>query len=126
MTREEAKAFLPIIHAFANGKEIEFNDSIEGWITINDDNIGFAFSPANYRIKLGLRYRPFKTQEECWKEMLKHNPFGWIRTPKVELFCIDRVFDGGVAYRHSSCRFEEYLEGGYTFADGTPFGIKSE
>lgn len=126
MTREEAKAFLPIIQAFANGKEIEFNDSIEGWITINGDSIGFVFSPANYRIKQGVRYRPFKTQEECWKEMLSHQPFGWIKRPDGELFCIDRVFDGGVAYRHSSCMFDEYIESGYTFADGTPFGIKEE
>lgn len=126
MTREEAKAFLPIIQAFANGKEIEFNDSIEGWITIKGDSLGFVFSPVNYRIKLGLKYRPFKTQEECWQEMLKHQPFGWIKKPDGELFCIDRVFDGGVAYRHSSCMFDEYIESGYTFADGTPFGIKEE
>lgn len=71
-------------------------------------------------------YRPFKTQEECWQEMLKHQPFGWIKRPDGELFCIDRVFDGGVAYRHSSCMFDEYIESGYTFADGTPFGIKEE
>lgn len=39
-------------------------------------------------------------------------------------FCIDRVFDEGIAYKHSSCRFDEYLEANYTFLDGTPFGIK--
>lgn len=126
MTREEAKAFLPIIQAFANGKEIEFNDSIEGWITIKGDSLGFVSSPVNYRIKLGLKYRPFKDAEECWQEMLKHQPFGWIKKPYGGLFRIDRVFDNGIAFRHSRCKFEEYLDGNYTFADGTPFGIKEE
>ena len=26
-----------------------------------------------------LPYRPFKNKEECWNEMLKHQPFGYIR-----------------------------------------------
>lgn len=71
-------------------------------------------------------YRPFRTQEECWQEMLKHQPFGWIKKPYGGLFCIDRVFNNGIAFRHSSCKFEEYLDDNYTFADGTPFGIKEE
>lgn len=71
-------------------------------------------------------YRPFRTQEECWQEMLKHQPFGWIKKPHEGLFCIDRVFNNGIAFRHSSCKFEEYLDDNYTFADGTPFGIKEE
>ena len=25
-------------------------------------------------------YRPFKSQEECWNEMQKHQPFGWIKS----------------------------------------------
>lgn len=24
-------------------------------------------------------YRPFKDKEECWNEMLKHQPFGWTK-----------------------------------------------
>lgn len=27
-------------------------------------------------------YRPFKNQEECWNEMLKHEPFGWVKKNK--------------------------------------------
>ena len=58
--------------------------------------------------------------------MQKHQPFGGIKAPNGGLFCIDKVFDEGVVYKHSSCRFEEYLEGNYTFADGIPFGIKED
>ena len=79
-----------------------------------------------YRIKPEPNYRPFNNKEECWNEMLKHQPFGWIKSLNGDLFCIDKVFDEGIVYKHSSCRFEEYLDGNYTFADGTPFGIKEE
>ena len=75
-------------------------------------------------LELTEGYRPFKDKDECWNEMLKHHPFGWIKSPSGESFCIDKVFDTGIAYKHSKCRFDEYLEGDYTFIDGTPFGIK--
>lgn len=125
MTREEAKAFLPIIQAFANGKEIEFNDSIEGWITIKGDSLGFVFSPVNYRIKLGLKYRPFKDAEECWQEMLKHQPVGWIRSRIGIMFNVWKVDNIGIIIYQSDFGFDCALND-YIFADGTPFGIKEE
>ena len=127
MTREEARKAAEVMLAYANGEEIEtlcFNDYI------SCDNPSFNWINGkgikNYRIKPKPKYRPFENQKECWNEMLKHQPFGWVKAPNGELFCIDKVFDEGVVYKHSSCRFEEYLDGNYTFADGTPFGIKEE
>ena len=123
MTRESAKELLPIIQAFAEGKTIQFYSEENGWLDwLNFVN--FNEPPSTYRIKPEPKYRPFKTQEECWNEMLKHQPFGWVKTPNGEFFCIDRVFDEGIAYKHSSCRFDEYLEANYTFVDGSPFGTK--
>ena len=124
MTREEVKELLPVMQAFAEGKVIETFDDVMGWV--ETDNLKFNLSPKFYRIKPKPTYRPFKSQEECWQEMLNHQPFGWIKAPNGELFCIDKVFDEGVAYKHSTCRFEEYLDGNYTFADGIPFGIIEE
>lgn len=134
MTREEAKAFLPIIQAFANGKEIEFNDSIEGWITIKGDSLGFVFSPVNYRIKLGLKYRPFKSQEECWQEMHKHPDFGWIVSKKGLEFChICDMFTSTsnslmitLGIDQSNPYEADTYFNNYTFTDGKPFGIKEE
>ena len=123
MTREEAKEMLPIIQAWADGKIIQVREKGR-WVELCIDD--FNRSPDMYRIKPEPKYRPFKSQEECWQEMLNHQPFGWIKAPNGELFCIDKVFDEGVVYKHSSCRFEEYLEGNYTFADGIPFGIKED
>ena len=78
MTREEAKNLLPIIQAFAEGKTIQlFTNGIwEG-----AENPSFE-ELSRYRIKPEPKYRPFKSQEECWTEMLKHQPFGWVKSKK--------------------------------------------
>lgn len=123
MTSEEAKELLPVFKAFAEGKTIQIFSGKE-WITLRE--FKFDKSPKRYRIKPEPKYRPFKNQEECWNEMMKHQPFGWIKALDGELFCIDKVFRKGITYKHSSCWFEEYLEGDYTFADGEPFGIKED
>ena len=133
MTREEAKVMEPIMKAFSEGKTIECRTKTwevnKGWrYSTNWKKIEqLIFSDTyEYRIKPEPNYRPFNNKEECWNEMLKHQPFGWIKSLNGDLFCIDKVFDEGIVYKHSSCRFEEYLDGNYTFADGTPFGIKEE
>lgn len=127
MTREEAKELLPIIKAFAEGKEIQYRTCPDKWVDIEEnERVNFTSPPSDYRIKPKPKYRPFKSREECWDEMLKHQPFGWIRIPKGALLCLYGVFDEGVSYKHSTCYFKECLDGNYTFADGTPFGIKEE
>lgn len=127
MTREEAKRRAELYSALAEGKTIQAQNPIGGeWFDVKIETLRSVCEEFNYRIKTEPKYRPFKNQEECWQEMLNHQPFGWIKAPNGELFCIDKVFDEGVVYKHSSCRFEEYLEGNYTFADGIPFGIKED
>ena len=76
MTREEAKELLPIIQAFAEGKTIQskqINASDKEWSDIEVCNF---LREHSYRIKPEPKYRSFHTQEECWNEMLKHQPFG--------------------------------------------------
>lgn len=123
MTREQVKEMLPIMQAYAEGKTIQFWD--EGkWIDLFESD--FYKSPDRYRIKPEPKYRPFNTQEECWNEMMKHHPFGWVKAPDGNFFCIDMVHYEGIVYKYSKCRFDEYFEGNYTFVDGSPFGIKEE
>lgn len=74
MNRKEAKILMPVIQAFADGKDVETKTS-SGWISI--ENMSFAGNPDSYRIKPEPKYRPFKDAEECWQEMLKHEPFGY-------------------------------------------------
>ena len=125
MTREEAKRRAELYSALAEGKTIQAQNPIGGeWFDVKIETLRSICEEFNYRIKPEPKYRPFKSQEECWNEMLKHQPFGWVKSPRGELFCIDKVFEEGIVYKHSSCHFNEYLEGQYSFVDGTPFGIK--
>ena len=132
MTREEAKELLPIIQAFAEGKTIEIYNNTE-WQDLIIESIKFDCKPSCYRIKPEPRYRPFKTQEECWQEMLKHQPFGWLKSKKDGRFrCIGEVswsdeFETvhiALSTSESLSRSANSMFDEYTFADGTPFGIR--
>ena len=129
MTREEAKNLLPIIQAFAEGKTIQlFTNGIwEG-----AENPSFE-ELSRYRIKPQPKYRPFESQEECWNEMLKHQPFGWVKSKVKGYFHLiglvqwaSELEDVMIVFatseqlaRSSRSLFEDFI-----FADGTPFGIK--
>lgn len=129
MDREHAKELLPIIRAFAEGKSIEFKDSYGKWI--KSDLLAFDLPLKNYRIKPEPKYRPFANAEECWQEMQKHEPFGWVKDKEVgDYEIITRVNDkenlGFMSINSQSDWTLEGLMDFYTFADGTPFGIKEE
>ena len=124
MTREEANELLPIIQAFAEGKTIQVrinNDS--SWTDLLDTKLEIS-NLYEYRIKPEPKYRPFKTREECWKEMLKHQPFGWIKSNGNDLYSIASINCEGIT-TFAYYRFLESFEK-FTFIDGTPFGIKEE
>ena len=115
--RDHWKKMLPIIQAFAKGEVIQYNGNNE-WIDIDPyKGVGFDALPENYRIKPKLKYRPFNSKDECWQEMLKHEPFGWLQNKQNNSYeFIGRDVSSNVFYKSI---FKEY-----TFADGTPFGIK--
>ena len=135
MTREKAKELLPIIQAFAEGKSMQRVNSLGEWSDVTGDVL-FYCNPEDYRIKPEPEYRPFKTKEECWQEMMKHQPFGWLKSiRKQEKVHIGRVFEvkdyvlitlsiNGILYNINND--SSYFFNEYTFADGTPFGIKEE
>ena len=127
MTREEAKEYLPIMKAFAEGKIIELYDMLLGWTELK--NPTFDSSPANYRIKPEPKYRPFRTQEECWEEMHKHPDFGWIKDiVRDEIVQIMRISDeilNILDYTISPYAFVLAFQT-FVFTDGEPFGVKEE
>ena len=136
MTREEAKELLPIIQAFAEGKMIQ--DKIEGqtdWVDTDEINLEYNGQKIKHRIKPEQKYRPFKTQEECWNEMLKHQPFGWVKSKAKGYFHLiglvqwsSEFEDVMITFATSEqlTRSSRYISENYIFADGTPFGIKEE
>ena len=151
MTREEIRKFLDNTKVYVNGKSVEIQEKLfsfgytwnwdnrvkftkepflfisgTGGITHSNDMV--LFNKYEYReitadeiLSLEIAhpsYRPFKNTEECWQEMLKHQPFGWIKL----------AFRGGylnLVSRGPQDDFNAEFKK-YTFADGTPFGIKEE
>ena len=131
MTREEAKELLPIIQAFAEGKKIETRYDIYDWI---DTEVLHLESNNEYRIKPEPKYRPFRTKEECWNEMLKHQPFGFVESKdSIDYSGICRVFKDEKGISRITFTSNPYSDWDMeiafyriNFADGTPFGIKEE
>ena len=117
MTREQAKELLPIIQAYAEGKTIQYkvNEVKGGWQDMY--NPSFNYLPSEYRIKPEPKYRPFKNQEECWNEMLKHKPFGWVKNKDAQYINLLSV--------RGDKDFDNLFEA-ITFIDGAPYGIKEE
>lgn len=126
MTREEAGQFWQIIKAYSEGKQIEIKESECVWSDIECPNFDSYFG--NYRVKKEPVCRPFGNADECWEEMKKHKPFGWIKNDVgiYNLICGTRkdailfslnpidALDFSVAFSR------------YVFADGEPFGVKKE
>lgn len=130
MTREEVKVLLPIIQAFAEGRVIECRtkpSALEGTDVPNDwaemKEIEY-WNNTEYRIKPEPTYRPFKDAEECWNEMQKHQPFGWVKINSND-FNIITALNTYVYLNDISISYIDAFDN-YTFADGTPFGVKIE
>ena len=127
MTKEEAKELLPIIQAYAEGKKIQYRNYSDEWIDVKEnERLSFTRLPSDYRIKPEPKFRPFKSQEECWQEMHKHPDFGWVAAQDSKvIYHINIVGDGYIHIDGSSIVFSTaYSE--YEFLDGTPFGIMEE
>lgn len=122
MTREEAKHFWPIIKAYSEGKTIEYLLSEGKWAAINEDFL-FDNSHERYRVQQEAKYRPFRDNKECWGEMQKHQPVGWLIGKFGESQTIvEAVLYNSIYIFAASFSYEKAMRM-YTFADGTPFGV---
>lgn len=125
MTKEDVKKLLPVMNAFVDGKSIQYYDhNLKKWID--------AFDPLfteeiKYRIKPESKYCPFKSKKECWDEMLKHSPFGWV-TDGDSNYNIS-VMDNSIVMvgdydEYTWSRNYQHAFEAFKFIDGQPFGIK--
>jgi hypothetical protein len=128
MTRKEVKEMLPVFQAYAEGKEIESLVNGKYYRVLEICN---GMNPKDYRIKPEPKYRPFANAEECWQEMQKHQPFGWLISQNGEVNSLIISIDneglvigdrnnGVMGFVTATDLFK------IKFADGTPFGIKVE
>ena len=71
------------------------------------------------------KYRPFKDAKECFEEMQKHEPLGWLKHKQFGCYmCINMVYPKGVCFGSPlQYKYHEVFNK-YTFIDGEPFGIK--
>ena len=126
--KEEVKSVMNIIQAFADGKTIQAIDPYEDeWV----DQAGLNFKAlfdGQYRIKPEPNYRPFKNAEECWQEMRKHQPFGWLKDKNDGHLTLITVVDNDNMTALNGRVGWDFLSmmNNYVFADGTPFGVKVE
>ena len=101
--KKEIQRLMPLFQAIAEGKTID------------------------YRIKPEPKYRPFKNAEECWQEMQKHQPFGWVKWNDVR-YNIYVVSLTSASLINGNCKNMDfaYAYQKLIFDDGAPFGIKME
>ena len=128
MTREEARKAAEVMLAYADGKEIEYLCK-DGWRVTTDAFFNWSNDANYYRIKPQSKYRPFKNAEECWQEMQKHQPFGWMKDSQGYVVIQDIWNDSTDGTLHIVIADTDNDEPNilikdYTFADGEPFGVK--
>ena len=129
MKRSYTADYIKVMQAYVEGKQIQYKDD-EVWIDIDDPD--WDWHNWEYRIKPEPNYRPFRNAEECWQEMQKHHPFGWIKDKEDGHYSmvttVDAFYDDKNYIKISGDHNWSFAEtmNVYTFADGTPFGINIE
>ena len=135
MTREEAKRRAELHSALADGKAIQVQNPVTSkWEYLDINKIGEFMEELNYRIEPEPKYRPFKSQEECWNEMLKHQPFSFVVSKdSIDYSGICRVFKDEKGISRITFTSNPYSDWDMdiafdriNFADGTPFGINEK
>ena len=154
MINEQIKRLFPVLQAYVNGKTIQYYDVDYNfkiahpgernfnnkWVDVDEDHI-FRLDLYEYRIKPEPNYRPFKNAEECWQEMQKHQPFGWVKEKGDKLSyellaCVSENDEAPISFAvygsvgmgiidRPSIKFNEMFNA-FTFADSAPFGVKEE
>jgi len=135
MTSNQIKDILPILKAYSEGKTIQYKDNgvydTGAWIDLDELKIvdiqTFMEADITFRVKPEPKYVSFETKEECWEEMLKHQPFSWITFTKQGIkqpiisVAEDELMLDAYPDEHLAYTFKEALDS-FQFADNTPFG----
>lgn len=131
MDIKNLKKIMPILQAIVDGKTIQHKTINREWYDTNVASLDHLVTYyKDYRIKPEQKYRPFKDAEECWTEMLKHQPFGWVKDKKdvhhrVLITAVDDDTCGMSLNGNAAWSLSGIMDL-FTFVDGTPFGVKVE
>lgn len=126
--RQLAIDVLPLIQAVANGKQLQYLNNEWDDIELTGD---IFVNPELYRIKPEPKYRPFENTKECWEEMQKHQPIGWLyNKPNDQYFYITALDNHGIVITAFDevyyITYSDLIKRKSTFVDGTPLGINEE
>lgn len=130
--KKDINKVMPILQALAEGKPIQFAVNGDSWIDIDDNEEGLFLdtliaTPQRYRIKPEPKYYPFENAKECWNEMQKHQPIGWVKDRDGNKTFIGSInSDNSVCMCNSEILFLKDIFEDFTFIDGIPFGVKVE
>lgn len=121
MTIEETKERIAVMQAYVDGKQIQGKCSDGKWADVPEPSWSIN---GNFRVKPEPKYRPFKDADECWQEMLKHQPFGWLREKKRNVRTqIGFIHTEGIqGTSGGSSNYKAFFDC-FSFADGAPFGV---
>ena len=114
MNRQKSHEAIAVMQAFIDGKPIEWKNRNESsWQDLTGNPI-WDWYKLEYRVKPQDIYRVYKSPEECFNDLRCD---GWIKRKE------------GTTYYTRISRLDEYVDyqklfKEYTYADGTPFGIK--
>lgn len=124
MKREETRDLIAVMQAYVDGKQIQWKHISGMWM---DTTEPLWDNKTSYRVKPETKYRPFKNTDECWQEMLKHEPFGWLREKKRNVRTqIGFMHTEGIqGTSGGSSNYKAFFDC-FSFADGAPFGILEE
>ena len=131
MNRKEAAELSPIIQAFSEGRPIQYrikDNKSAKWDDVDKNYHDFSPHSFQYRIKPEPKYRPFANAKECWQEMLKHQPFGWLKYKKYPYFALITTIHSGNTVSLNGKEGWDFLHimNDYVFADNIPLGVKVE
>ena len=114
-----------LIEHLENFKDKQGDLEVETWnrgvVDVKDPNFCTGYI---YRVK--PKTRPFESEDECFFEMKKHEPIGWVKIDETykSIASLQEKYlylNGENSLRHYSTLFRDA-----TFADGQPFGFKIE
>ena len=118
------KELLPFMQAYAEGKKVQYVEGYE-WHDVDDATDWEKQYPKFLRIVPA--YKPFDTAEECFNEMMRHDPAGWLKAKSGPCTAVHVIFVSGINGGWASAngqeprRFSDFFNN-WEFIDGTPFG----
>ena len=126
MKGKDTEYCIKVMQAYVEGKQIQYKDD-EVWIDIKYPD--WDWHNWEFRVKPEPNYRPFINVEECWQEMQKHQPFGWIKDKEDGHYSMVTTVDAAEGRKYISISGNniwslEDTMSEFTFADGAPFGIE--